>query len=107
MTRNPIISVIIPTYNREKYVVEAIESVLVQTYKNLEIISDGETGLLVPPGDATALAGAMEQLLTDRDSRLRIGQAGRSRLEEQFTWDQTVGRMNAELLTVIGSLQTV
>ena len=42
---NPLVSVIIPCYNAEKYVGQAIESVLNQIYKNFEIIiiSDGST----------------------------------------------------------------
>ena len=42
---NPLISVIIPVYNCEKYVAEAIESILAQTYPALEVIvvDDGST----------------------------------------------------------------
>jgi len=35
---NPLVSIIIPVYNREKFIAEAIDSVLEQSYKNFEII---------------------------------------------------------------------
>ena len=35
---NPLISIVIPVYNGEKYVSEAIDSALAQTYENIEII---------------------------------------------------------------------
>lgn len=35
---NPLVSILIPTYNREKYIGEAIESAINQTYKNIEIV---------------------------------------------------------------------
>lgn len=49
-----------------------------------ELIRDGVEGLLVPPGDPEALAGALRRLITDADLRLRLGQAGRRRVLDQF-----------------------
>ena len=46
---------------------------------------DGETGLLVPPGDAAALADAVNSLLADEALRQRMGAVGRARVEEKFT----------------------
>jgi glycosyltransferase involved in cell wall biosynthesis len=55
-----------------------------------ELVADGQTGMLAPPGDSTALAHALEQLLRDPDLRLRFGHAGRERIEEHFRIAQTV-----------------
>jgi glycosyltransferase involved in cell wall biosynthesis len=51
--------------------------------------TDGETGLLVPPGDVDALSLAMLRMLRDEQLRARIGAAGRERALRQFTWRQT------------------
>lgn len=48
--------------------------------------SDGTTGLLVPPGDAGALAHALGELLDRPELRARLGAAGRLRVQERFTW---------------------
>ena len=55
-----------------------------------ELVVDGETGMLVSPGDSTALAHALEQLLRDPELRLRFGHAGRARIEQHFRIEQTV-----------------
>jgi glycosyltransferase involved in cell wall biosynthesis len=55
-----------------------------------ELVVDGETGLLAPPGDSTVLAHALEQLLRDPELRLRFGDAGRARIEQHFRIEQTV-----------------
>lgn len=51
-----------------------------------EVIADGETGYVVPPGDAAALAARMTQLLSDGDLRRAMGDAGRQRMQTQFTF---------------------
>src|SRR5205807_392412 len=57
-----------------------------------EVVADGETGLLVQPGDANALASALVKLLHDRDWASRLGQHGRMRLDRQFTYDHFARR---------------
>jgi glycosyltransferase involved in cell wall biosynthesis len=49
-----------------------------------EQIADGETGLLVEPGDADELAAALTRLTQDADLRARIGAAARTRAEQAF-----------------------
>lgn len=49
-----------------------------------EIVEDGRSGLLVPPGDPAALLAALERVLSDRSLRGRLGEAGRARFRSKF-----------------------
>ncbi len=51
-----------------------------------EFIGDGESGLLVPPGDAAALAGAIDRLWADPALGRRLGSTGRDRVVPRFQW---------------------
>ena len=50
-----------------------------------EVVSDGETGLLVQPGDDRALATALESLLDDPERAGELGEGGRRRAREEFS----------------------
>jgi glycosyltransferase involved in cell wall biosynthesis len=54
-----------------------------------DLVVDGETGLLVPPGDVLMLRAALERLLGDRELRERLGRAGRERARASFSWDKS------------------
>ena len=56
----------------------------------LDLVVDGETGLLVPPGDVAALRAALERLLGDAQLRRRLGAAGRARARERLSWDAQI-----------------
>jgi glycosyltransferase involved in cell wall biosynthesis len=70
-----------------------------------EVVEDGVTGLVVPRGDATALAGAIGTLLADPERRRRMGQAGRERALRLFDWDRSAAQFE-ELYHEIGSRMT-
>lgn len=50
---------------------------------------DGKNGILVPPQDPHALARAIKRLLGDEQLRRRLGDEGRSRVTQRFSWEQT------------------
>jgi glycosyltransferase involved in cell wall biosynthesis len=53
-----------------------------------DLVVDGETGLLVPPGDSGALRAALERLLADGELRRRLGAAARERARDYCSWDR-------------------
>ncbi|MBU1675422.1 glycosyltransferase [bacterium] len=57
---------------------------------NLEVIHDGETGLLIPPGNVVALASAMTRLVEEKKTRLMLTLRARAVAEESFDWSGCV-----------------
>jgi len=57
---------------------------------NLEIVRDGETGLLIPPGNVLALTSAMNRLVEEKKTRLMLTLRAREAVESQFDWDRCV-----------------
>ena len=58
-----------------------------------EQVAQGETGFLAPPGDAPALAAALERIVRDRDFAERLGAAARTRAVAELTFDRHVDRI--------------
>ena len=60
-----------------------------------DMIEDGVSGLLVPPGDEAALTAAIVALLGDPARRRALGQAARERVAARFTLTEQVSRLTA------------
>lgn len=88
---------VLPAVKREglpKTVIEAmvheVAPVVTTTGGNAELVEDGVSGLVVPPGDAPALAKAMLRLFKDPDETRRMGKAARLRIGEHFRLEDAV-----------------
>lgn len=58
-----------------------------------DVVSDGVTGLLVPPGDVPALVDAIGRLAADAELRAALGRAGRAFVEQRYHWEDNCAQM--------------
>ncbi len=83
--------VVVPSIGREGFGLAALEAmdagvpVVASRVGGLpEVVQDGSTGVLVPPGDAPALAAAIARLLASPEERRAMGVRGKKRVESMF-----------------------
>lgn len=67
-----------------------------------EVVADGETGVLVEPGDPGSLAGALQTLASEPRRRQRMGVAGRERAAQCFSLDRMVDETLAVYAELLG-----
>lgn len=84
--------VVVPTVTPEPAALTLIEAMALQrplvatrTGGTPELVNDGETGLLIDPGQAAPLSAAILRLLDDPALARRLGESGRRRIEQHFT----------------------
>jgi len=67
------------------------------------VVRDRQTGMLVPPGDAGALAGALRELAADENLRRHLGAAGQRRWHDEFTMDRNAQQTLALYREILGA----
>jgi glycosyltransferase involved in cell wall biosynthesis len=70
----------------------------------LDLVVDGETGIVVPPRDPVALRSALQRLLADPELRRSLGAAGRERARERFSWDEVTDATLAAYAEAAGTM---
>lgn len=66
-----------------------------------ELVEDGVSGFVVPPGDVETLGARIAELLEDADRRARMGIAGRAKVHQDFNW-MTEAQKLADLIKCSG-----
>ena len=71
----------------------------------LDLVVDGETGIVVPPRDPAALRSALERLLADPQLRRKLGAAGRDRAGTHFSWEMVTDATLAAYAEALGTME--
>jgi glycosyltransferase involved in cell wall biosynthesis len=72
----------------------------------LDLVVDGETGIVVPPRDPAALRSALERLLANQDLRRKLGSAGRDRARTHFSWEKVTDATLAAYAEAVGTMES-
>lgn len=72
----------------------------------LDIVVDGETGILVRPKKPEELAAGLERLMRDADLRLSMGREGRKRVLTHFDQERQTDRLEAIYASLVRLQQT-
>ena len=67
------------------------------------MVDEGVNGLLVPFGDVAALADAAERLLADEDLAQQMGERGRAKVANEYSWDAVAERVHAHYRALLNS----
>jgi glycosyltransferase involved in cell wall biosynthesis len=67
-----------------------------------ELVRHGVNGLLVAPADSAALTEAIQQLASDPEERLRVGQVNRKQVEEKYTMKQKISKTEELCASLLG-----
>jgi glycosyltransferase involved in cell wall biosynthesis len=71
----------------------------------LDLVVDGETGIVVPPRDPAALRSALERLLANPELRRKLGAAGRERARTHFSWEKATDATLAAYAEAVGTME--
>jgi len=75
-----------------EYMACGVPVVAAQVGQIAEVVRDGQTGLLFPPGDLDALEAACQRLLDSPKLRRSLGRAGAKLVHTHYTWDRNASR---------------
>jgi L-malate glycosyltransferase len=68
---------------------------------NSELVDD-RNGIMVPPGNAAAVADALEHLIQNEAERARMGMASTRILQESYSWQRTIGQLQHYYCDIVG-----
>jgi glycosyltransferase involved in cell wall biosynthesis len=77
-----------------EYMAAGLPVVATRVGGNVEVVTDNETGLLVPPEDDKALASAILRLLRDPGLARRLGESGKDQVRENFSYEQLIRQVD-------------
>lgn len=66
-----------------------------------EVVHDGDNGLLVPPGDSSALAAALQKLIAEPNLRTRLSRQARADAVQKHSWERYIARLQGVFVAAL------